>query len=155
MKKQLSILTIAAAAFTLGLGFNNVAKSDITKNYRVGIVDVPAVVAKSSQVQALKKEQIKKVQDLQKWIEITKKDVDKQLTDENKQKLAKKYSAELSKKQGEMKKSYNQKLQEIDKNISKVIVEEAKKQNYDLILTKSTVLYGGEDITGSIIKAVQ
>lgn len=155
MKKQLSIVMVGAFSFALGLGFNDIAKSHISSDFRVGIVDVNAVVAKSSEVQALKKEQIGKVKELQKWVETTKKDVEKQSTDENKQKLAKKYSAELVKKQNEIQKNYTQKLKNIDKNITEIIAQEAQKQEYNLILNKSNVLYGGDNITESIIKAVK
>lgn len=55
MKKQITTLTIAAAAFVVGLGFNNFAMSYVPANYKVAVVDVNAVVAKSAQVQALKK----------------------------------------------------------------------------------------------------
>ena len=67
MKKQITTLTIAIAAFAIGMGFNNIAMSDIPANYKVAVVDVNAVVSKSAQVQALKKEQQTKLQELQKW----------------------------------------------------------------------------------------
>lgn len=155
MKRQFLILPIATLTFMLGLGFNNIAKSDVPINFKVGIVDVNAVVSKSSQVLALKKEQAKKMQDLQKWLDVVKKDIEKQSTDENKQKLAKKYSAEFTKKRSEIQKDYTEQLKKIDKDISAIIANEAKKQNYNLILSKSTVLYGGDDITGVIINAVK
>ena len=87
MKKQITTLTIAVVAFTVGLGFNNFAMSDIPANYKVAVVDVNAVVSKSAQVQALKKEQQAKLQELQKWLETVRADVQKQSTKEGKEKL--------------------------------------------------------------------
>ena len=155
MKKQITTLTIAAAAFVVGLGFNNLAMSDIPVNYKIAVVDVNAVVAKSAQVQALKKEQQVKLQELQKWLESARADVKNQSTKEGKEKLVKKYDAEFAKKQEAIKKSYATKLQAIDKSISATIAAEAKAKNYNLVLSKGVVLYGGEDITASISKIVK
>ena len=149
MKKQITTLTVAAAAFVVGLGFNNFAMSDVPVNYNVAVVDVNAVVAKSAQVQALKKEQQEKLQELQKWLETVRADVQKQSTKEGKEKLVKKYDAEFAKKQEAIKKNYSNKLQAIDKSISATIAAEAKAKNYNLVLSKSMVLYGGDDITAS------
>ena len=137
-------MTIAIAAFAIGMGFNNIAMSDIPANYKVAVVDVNAVVSKSAQVQALKKEQQTKLQELQKWLNNARTDVAKQSTDENKQKLAKKYDAAFAKKQ-----------EAIDKSISETIATEAKAKNYNLVLSKGMVLYGGDDITASISKVVK
>lgn len=155
MKKQITTLTIAIAAFAIGMGFNNIAMSDIPANYKVAVVDVNTVVSKSAQVQALKKEQQTKLQELQKWLNNARTDVAKQSTDENKQKLAKKYDAEFAKKQEAIKKNYATKLQAIDKSITATIAQEAKAQNYNLVLSKGSVLYGGDDITASIAKVVK
>lgn len=148
-------MTIAIAAFAIGMGFNNIAMSDIPANYKVAVVDVNAVVSKSAQVQALKKEQQTKLQELQKWLNNARTDVAKQSTDENKQKLAKKYDSEFAKKQEAIKKNYATKLQAIDKSISETIATEAKAKNYNLVLSKGMVLYGGDDITASISKVVK
>lgn len=56
---------------------------------RIAVVDVPAVVNKSAQVQALKKEQQTKMQELEKWLTTARADVEKQKTQEGKEKLVK------------------------------------------------------------------
>ena len=154
-KQKITTLTIAIAAFAIGLGFNNFAMSDIPANYKVAVVDINAVVSKSAQVQALKKEQQTKMKELQKWLETVRADVQKQSTQEGKDKLIKKYDAEFAKKQEAIKKNYATKLQAIDKSISETIATEAKAKNYNLVLSKGMVLYGGDDITASISKVVK
>ncbi len=151
-KQKITTLTIAIAAFAIGLGFNNFAMSDIPVNYKVAVVDINAVVSKSAQVQALKKEQQTKMKELQKWLETVRADVQKQ---SSKDKLIKKYDAEFAKKQEAIKKNYATKLQAIDKSISETIATEAKAKNYNLVLSKGMVLYGGDDITASISKVVK
>ena len=101
------------------------------------------------------KEQQEKMQELQKWLETVRADVQKQSTKEGKEKLVKKYDAEFAKKQEAIKKNYAGKLQAIDKSISATIAAEAKAKSYNLVLSKGVVLYGGEDITASISKIVK
>lgn len=153
MKKQNAVL-LAIAMFAVGMGFNNVAMSNITMG-KIAVVDVNQVVLKSSQVQALKKEQANKTAELQKWLKTVRADIEKQGTLQDKEKMAKKYDEEFAKKKEAIAKNYKTKLQAIDKNITSAIQNTAKTQGYDVVLTKSSVLYGGDDITAAITKAVK
>ena len=162
MKKQILTLAIATFAFVSGMGLNSAAISKeaadpaaIPAGYKVAIVDVAQVVAASKEVQALRQEQESKMIELQKWLETVRADVQKQSTEENKQKLIKKYDEEFAKKQEAIKKNYASKLASIDKNISSVITKTAKEKGYNLVLSRGIVLYGGEDITSEIAKAVK
>ncbi len=152
MKKQYAI-ALGVLMFITGFGINNAAMSDI--NQKIAVVDVNQVVNKSAQVQALKKEQATKTQELQKWIKNVQADVNKQQTQEGKEKLAKKYDAEFLKKREAITKAYQAKLKSIDASISATIASEAKAKGYDIVLTKAVVLYGGDDITSAIAKAVK
>ena len=123
---------------------------------KVAVIDIQAVVNKSAQVQALKKENQAKAKELQKWIETCRADIAKQQTQEGKDKLTKKYDADLKKKQEANRKAYKEKLQAIDKSITETIINEAKSKGYTLVLTKQgAVLYGGDDITESVKKIVK
>ena len=121
----------------------------------VAVVDVQAVVAKSAQVQALKKEQQTKMQELEKWLNTAKADVEKQKTQEGKEKLLKKYNSEFEKKKTDIAKNYQTKLQAIDKSISATIAEQAKLKGYDMVISKGVVVYGGDDITADVQKVVK
>ena len=145
--KKFGLIVLMAAI----LGFYNSAFAA----EKVAVVDVQAVVAKSPQVQALKKEQLKKMEEFQKWLTTAKNDIEKQKTDEGKAKLRKKYEAEYVKKQEAMRKSYMEKLQAADKSINTTIEEQAKTKGYDLIIAKGVVIYGGDDITEDVIKALK
>ena len=153
MKNQIKLFAVVAAAFVVGFGVNNFATGDVPS--RIAVVDVNTVVAKSSEVKALKKEQEAKMQELQKWLETVRADVAKQQTQEGKEKLVKKYDAEFAKKQESIKSNYAASLKKIDRDISAVIAQEAKAQNYDVVLSKGAVLYGGKDITRDITKLVK
>ena len=155
MNNKMKLLAIGVAAFALGLGVNNFAMSDVPANFKVAVVDVPQVVASSAQVQALKKEQQAKAQDVIKYIEKARKDV-AATTDETKKKaLEEKYNKELATKREAIEKEYTTKLQAIDKNISSKINEKAKAGSYNVVLAKGVVLYGGDDITADIVKMVK
>lgn len=144
---------LIAGAFILGLGLNNFAMSDVPS--KIAVVDVNRVVSNSSQVMALKKEQNLKNEELQKWLNTARADVEKQKTQEGKEKLAKKYDSDFQKKQQAIQKNYTDKLQSIDKDISGVIAKTAKDKGYDVVLAKGVVLYGGDDITNTISKLIK
>ena len=147
--KKIGLLTIAAA---LVLGFStSIAMADT----KVAVIDVQAVVAKSAQVQALKKEQQQKMEELQKWLKTVRADVEKQTTDEGKAKLVKKYDAEYAKKQTEIRNNYAAKLKTIDKSINETIAAQAKAKGYDMVIAKGVVVFGGDDITADVLKVVK
>lgn len=147
---------LASACLVIGIviGANNFAMSDV-KSSQIAVVDVPAIVAKSAQVKALKDEQTKKAQELKKWLDTVNADVQKQSTEANKQKLLKKYNEELAKKKEVNVKEYTKKLSAIDASISATIAAQAKAKGYDIVIAKSSVLYGGDDITAEIAKIVK
>ena len=142
--------TLLTSAIILGLTSMTPAFAD-----KIAVVDVPAVVAQSQQVQALKKEQTKKIQDLKKWLSTVRADVQKQKTEEGKDKLLKKYNAEFAKKKEAIAKDYQARLQAVDKSISETIAQQAKAKGYDIVISKGMVLYGGDDITADINKVVK
>ncbi len=147
MKKTLSL---AITALILGSSLFSAAQAQ-----KVAVVDVQAVVAKSAQVQALKKEQQTKMQELDKWLKTAQTDVQKQQTNEGKEKLLKKYNNEFAKKKEAIAKEYQTKLKEIDKSITGTIETQAKLKGYDMVVSKSVVVFGGDDITAEVQKAVK
>ena len=66
-----------------------------------------------------------------------------------------KYTKELQDKKSKMDADYANKLKAIDASISKKIEEQAVLKGYDVVLSKGIVLYGGQDITNEVIKAVK
>jgi len=143
--------TILTAAIILGLSSMNAAFADT----KIAVVDVAAVVAQSQQVKVLKQEEAKKIQDLEKWLTTVRADVEKQQTQEGKDKLLKKYNAEFAKKKETIAKDYQAKLQTIEKSISDTITQQARAKGYDMVISKGVVLYGGDDITADITKVVK
>ena len=144
---------ILSACLVTGLLFG--AINSVSAEQKIAIVDVQAVVAKSAQVQALKKEQQTKIQDLEQWLKVAKADVEQQKTNEGKEKLLKKYNADFAKKKEDIVKDYQARLQAVDKSITETITTIAKAKGYTIVLAKGVVLYGGDDITKDIQKVVK
>ncbi len=155
MNKNVKLLAAVAAAFAIGFSANNFAMSDVPSNFKVAVVDVQQVVASSAQVKALKKEQQAKTEEVIKYIDKARKDVASVSDEKKKKALEDKYNKELVTKRETLEKDYATKLQAIDKNISSTIETQAKAKNYNIVLAKGVVLYGGDDITADIVKIVK
>ena len=153
MKKRY-VAMIAVATMILGFSINNIAMSDYA-GQRIAVVDVNAVVAKSAQVQKLKKEQQAKLQELDAWLKTARDDVNRQQTAEGKERLTKKYNADFAKKREVITKQYADELKKIDASISSTISSQARAQGYSLVLAKGVVLFGGDDITAAVQKVVK
>lgn len=153
MKTGVKYFALGLSAFIIGMSVNNYAISNVPS--KIAVVDVQKIVASSSQVKALKADREAKIKDLNKFITDARADVAKE-TDANKKKsLENKYNKELNAKSAAIRKDYAKKLADIDKNISSIINQKAKAANYDIVLAKGVVLYGGTDITNEIAKEVK
>jgi len=147
-------LVIATIAFLMGISANY-ALSNMPASFNVAVVDVQKIVSESSQVKSLKEEQKAKNQEIITFVENARKEVAKE-TDKTKQKaLEDKYNTQLNDMKKSMDDNYKKKLTDIDINITKVIQKTAQDQNYNIVLAKTIVLYGGTDITKEIAKAVK
>lgn len=154
MKKEIKLLAVGLCAFALGLGINNIAISSVM-NYKIAVVDIQKVVANSTQVKTLKNEQQSRLRDLKSFVENAKKDIAAQKKNSDKKALEEKYNKELQEKTSAIDKEYSQKLKDLDSDISGQIAKEAKADNYNIVLAKGVVLYGGDDITEAIMKALK
>lgn len=134
--------------------FGFVFSNKVFAEQKVGMVDVQKVIENSAQVQALNEEQKAKITELEKWVETVKKDVEKQQTQEGKEKLFNQYRTTYERKKFEIIKDGQTKMQAIMNDISNTIQSQAKEKGYDMIISKSVVIYGSEDITEDVLKAV-
>ncbi|MCI1274041.1 MAG: OmpH family outer membrane protein [Clostridiaceae bacterium] len=150
--------TAVVLGFT-GANFANAATDSVADiapaSYNVAVVDVQRVVASSAQVAALKKDQEAKAKDLIAFVEKARKDVTATTDEKKKAALEDKYNKELNTKKAAIDKTYAEKLQAIDTSISSQIGTIAKNNGYNVVLAKGVVLFGGTDITDTVIKAVK
>lgn len=152
MTKKISFLFVCLMAFALGYSINNIAISDTAP--KIAVVDVQQIVANSSQVKQLKADQEKKLGEMQKTIQQAQAEISKEKDPAKITALEEKYRNQINDQKVALDKDYNDKLTKIDSEIRSAVVEKAKSLNYNLVLPKSMVFYGGEDITDVIAKDI-
>ena len=74
---------------------------------------------------------------------------------EKQQALLQKYNAEFVLKKRDIALQYQQELKIVSENITQTVADEAKKKGFSMVIAKSIVIYGGEDITEEIAKIVK
>jgi len=153
MKTFSKLLLVGVVAFSVGSFTNNIAFS--AKETNIAVVNVQKVVSSYSKVNDLKTKQEAKIADLKKFVEAAKADVEKEKDPEKQKALEFKYNQQLRDKKSDMDKSYTKDLEAINDDVTKVINKTAKENNYDVVLTNTSVLYGGKDITKDIVKALK
>ena len=154
MKLNVKFLLVASAAFVIGAGINNFALSQMPGSVNIAVVDVQQVVASSSQVNALKNENQAKATEIIKYIENARKEVAKVTDADKKKALEEKYAKELNSKRETYAQQYNTKMMDIQNSILNAVKEQALANDYDIVLAKDVVLYGGNDITPELQKKV-
>ena len=137
-------------AFAAGYSINNIAVSRTTPDYRVAIVDIQRVVANSNEIKALKIEQEKQIQNMQLTINKARETISKEKDPAKIAALEEKYRNEINNQKLALDESYNKKLSAIDSKIKTAVVEKARSMNYNIVLPKNTVLFGGDDITDQV-----
>ena len=154
--KNLKTVTIILSSIFIGATFSSFAMSASSYSpVKIAVVDVPAVVAASGEVNTLKNVQKTKIDDLDDFVTKAKADVDSAKDPAQKKKLEDGYNKELNERKNKIVKDYAATLSNIEKNISAIIAKKAKDENYQIVLSKGIVLYGGDDITKELIKTVK
>ena len=148
MKKILSILAVSS------MMLSSVAFA-APEPQKIAVVDIQKVVSASAQVKALKASQEAKNKELSAFIKKAQEDVNKQ-TDVNKKKsLAESYEKQLKTKREANIKDYTTKLKAADANITAQIGKKATELGYTMVIPKSTVIWGGDDITETVLKGIK
>lgn len=153
MKKHIWFLAICLIAFVAGYSINSKAISDT--GYRVAVVDVSELISKSSEVNTLKTEQQKKLDSIKDTIEKARIEISKETDPKKVEQLEEKYRNDINNQKIALDEEYNAKLKVIDANIKNLIIAKAKDLQYNLVLPKSIVLSGGDDITSEVAKTVK
>ncbi|MBQ8847762.1 MAG: OmpH family outer membrane protein [Candidatus Gastranaerophilales bacterium] len=154
MKKSLLTLVLCSFAFGLGFGINNIAFSDVQAS-KVAYVNVGKLLASSKSIKAAEDARAKQTQDMLKWYDTASADIAKQQSAAGKQALIKKYEAQLTAKKKSIKDAYAKKINEVDTQLDNAIKTKAKAMGYDLVFRSDALLFGGTDITSSILPLVK
>lgn len=149
MKKVLTILSVLTLMMTTAAAFAE------PQPPKIAVVDIQKVVAASSQVKALKSSQEAKNKELAAFIKKAQADVNKQTDVKKKKSLAESYEKQLAQKREANLKEYTTKLKAADAAITAQIGKKATELGYTMVLPKSAVVYGGDDITATVLKTIK
>ncbi len=150
MKKKIFGVLVVITAFVAGYSINNIAVSGTNPEYKVAIVDIQKIVSNPSEIKALKTDQEKQVQAMQATIDKARAEISKEKDPAKIAQLEEKYRNEINQQKLALDTSYNSKLTAIDNKIKTAVIEKARSMNYNIVLPKNTVLYGGDDITDQV-----
>ncbi len=155
MKNKILATLIVISAFIAGYSINSIAISNITPEYKIAVVDIATILKNSKEINALKLEQEKQMQNMQATIDKAKAEISKEQDPAKIAQLEEKYRNEINKQKLALDTSYNNKLTAIDNKIKTAVVEKARSMNYNMVLPKNTVLFGGDDITEQVATIIK
>ena len=156
MKKQIIILSSAVViSLVMGYSINNITISKAQPEYKIATVDIQKIVANSTEIKSLKAEQEKQMQNMQSTIDKARTEISKEQDPVKIAQLEEKYRNEINNQKLALDTSYNTKVKAIDSKIKTAVVEKARSMNYNIVLPKNTVLFGGDDITDEVSQIIQ
>ena len=155
MKNKILATLIVISAFIAGYSINSIAISNTTPEYKIAVVDIATILKNSKEINALKLEQEKQMQNMKATIDKAKAEISKEQDPAKIAQLEEKYRNEINKQKLALDTSYNNKLTAIDNKIKTAVVEKARSMNYNIVLPKNTVLFGGDDITEQVATIIK
>ena len=150
MKSVLKKFIVTSILVVVCLSTSVQAKTDC--DFKVGVIDTAKVINKSIKYKELEKERTKNLQALSRWVETAKTDIAKQQTPEARTKLAKKYNEDFERKKVFVRRNFETQINDINEYSLNLIDDYAQTKQYAMVFEKSSVLYGGKNITGPIIR---
>lgn len=122
---------------------------------KIGVVDIQKLVEKSSAVQMLKRDHNAQLETLNSIITEAQNAIAKENDPQKIVMLQDKYNSEFNRRKNAIDNDYKSKLSSIENNLKQDIISSAKKHDYDIVVAKSVLFYGGEDITDVVAKDVR
>ncbi|MBR2068685.1 MAG: OmpH family outer membrane protein [Candidatus Gastranaerophilales bacterium] len=154
MKRNLITLVLCAFAFGLGVGFNNIAFSDIDTS-KIAYVNVNKLITGSKTIKQAQSAREKQTTEMLKWYDSASDEIQKQETKEKRDALIKKYEAQLTQKKKTIKDAYSKEISQADSQMDTVIAQKAKELGYSVVFRSDSVLFGGTDITAQVLPLVK
>lgn len=134
---------------------NTTSSNNSSESWKIAVVDVVSIVNGSKDVMTLRQNHAIRSQELSQWLQAAQNEVNSQSDPQAKQSLLQKYNTEFAQRRNAVGQLYQQELMTIDQNISKIIMDEAKKLGYNMVLAKNVVVCGGTDITEDVRKLIK
>jgi len=122
---------------------------------KAAVVDVQKVMDNFSDIKTIRKQEQENIKQLEQFIKKANKDIDSAKDPKKKQELSQKYEKELAELRNNQAKKLNEKTMQADVKIARAITIKARENGYTVVLYKSVALYGKNDITDEVIKALK
>lgn len=122
---------------------------------KAAVVDIPWVLNQMPAFIAEQQAQQKKAEALQAWGEAANKQVAAQPTPLQQQALAHKLQQEYMLRQQALQQDYAKALQAIDEKLELLIANTAKELGFDFVFAKTTLIFGGEDISQQVAQKIK
>lgn len=150
MKQKFIGLAIILGTFTLGYCANIAASKSENQSCKIATVDIQKIAINSKELYELKLSQEKQLQEIQSTINKAQSEISLEKDPAQIAKLEEKYRNEINEKKLNMDANYNKKLVAINDKIKTAVTEKARTMNYSVVLSKNSVLFGGDDITEKV-----
>lgn len=147
--KHFFILVALLAAFACGV----YVKSIFTPS--IAVVNLEQVLEQSPKLNAIRKDNEVKLNELTQWIDEVNKEIDAETDAAKHQKLANQYRKLTSEKEKVIKQEYNNRLKEVDAEITALIDKVAKEHGCNVVFANTSMVSGGKDITDDVIKELK
>jgi Skp family chaperone for outer membrane proteins len=145
--KTLTVIFVAAIISILT--FNTSAFAE-----QIGVIDLNKILQNYTKSESARVDLKSKKADLQKFVENARKIVEAAKTTTAKKSLEDKYNAELKQKVNAINADQTKKVQEIQTNIYSAIQSVAAQKQISTVLSKESVIMGGQDFTDEVIKVL-
>ena len=147
--KHFFILVALLVAFACGV----YVKSIFTPS--IAVVNLEQVLEQSPKLNAIRKDNEVKLNELTQWIDDVNKEIDAETDAVKHQKLANQYRKLTSEKEKVIKQEYNNRLKEVDAEITALIDKVAKEHGCNVVFANTSMVSGGKDITAEVIKELK
>ena len=107
MKNKILATLIVIGAFIAGYSINSIAISNTNPEYKIAVVDIAAIIKNSKEINTLRLEQAKQMQNMQATIDKAKAEIAKEQDPAKIAQLEEKYRNEINKQKVALDTSYN------------------------------------------------
>lgn len=151
MKKSYVVLLVILGVLLAAYGL---CSFGCCKGPKLAVVDVQRIVNQAQPVVELRQDMQSKMSSLQEWVNNSNAAINKESSQEKKDKLAKQYQEELMQKQQAIQSDYAKKLQQLDAELTKIIEQTAAKEGCHVTFIKGSIAAGGIDITDKVLAKI-